>query len=62
MRAEQFIGRVSDGINSFISPFRDVIVDHADHKPSRFGGAVLEYRLVYLRWPRRVTASNCVRG
>jgi acyl-CoA thioester hydrolase len=51
MRAEQFIGRVSDGINSFISPFRDVIVDHADHKPTRFGGAVLEYRLVYLRWP-----------
>jgi acyl-CoA thioester hydrolase len=51
MRAEQFIGRVSDGINSFISPFRDMIVDHADHKPTRFGGAVLEYRLVYLRWP-----------
>ena len=52
MRAEQFIGRVSDGIGSFIGPFRDVIVDHADHKPTRFGGAVLEYRLAYLRWPR----------
>ncbi|OYX93480.1 MAG: thioesterase, partial [Caulobacter sp. 35-67-4] len=52
MRAEQFIGRVSDGIGSFIGPFRDVIVAHADHKPTRFGGAVLEYRLVYLRWPR----------
>ena len=52
MRAEQFIGRVSDGIGSFIGPFRDVIVDHADHKPTRFGGAVLEYRLAYLRWPQ----------
>lgn len=52
MRAEQFIGRVSDGIGSFIGPFRDVIVAHADHKPTRFGGAVLEYRLAYLRWPR----------
>lgn len=52
MRAEQFIGRVSDGIGSFIGPFRDVIVEHADHRPTRFGGAVLEYRLAYLRWPR----------
>lgn len=52
MRAEQFIGRVSDGIGGFIGPFRDVIVEHADHKPTRFGGAVLEYRLAYLRWPQ----------
>lgn len=52
MRAEQFIGRVSDGISGFIGPFRDVIVAHADHKPTRFGGAVLEYRLAYLRWPQ----------
>jgi acyl-CoA thioester hydrolase len=52
MRAEQFIGRVSDGIGSFIGPFRDVIVAHADHRPTRFGGAVLEYRLAYLNWPR----------
>jgi acyl-CoA thioester hydrolase len=52
MRAEQFIGRVSDGIGSFIGPFRDAIVEHADHKPTRFGGAVLEYRLAYLRWPQ----------
>ncbi len=51
MRPEQFIGRVSDGIGSFIGPFRDVIVEHADHRPTRFGGAVLEYRLAYLRWP-----------
>jgi acyl-CoA thioester hydrolase len=52
MRAEQFIGRVSDGIGAFIHPFRDIIVDHADPKPVRYGGAVLEYRIVYLAWPR----------
>lgn len=52
MRAEQFIGRVSDGIGAFIHPFRDVVVEHADQKPTRFGGAVLEYRIAYLAWPR----------
>jgi acyl-CoA thioester hydrolase len=52
MRAEQFIGRVSDGIGAFIGPFRDTVVAHAEHKPARVGGAVLEYRLVQLAWPR----------
>ncbi len=52
MRAEQFIGRVSDGIGAFIHPFRDVVVQHADAKPARTGGAVLEYRIAYLTWPR----------
>lgn len=52
MRTEQFIGRVSDGIGTFIHPFRDVVVEHADHKPQRMGGAVLEYRIVHLASPR----------
>lgn len=52
MRAEQFIGRVSDGIGAFIHPFRDLVVEHADQKPRRMGGAVLEYRIAYLAWPR----------
>lgn len=51
MRAEQFIGRVSDGIGAFIHPFRDVVVEHADPRPPRTGGAVLEYRIAYLAWP-----------
>lgn len=51
MRAEQFIGRVSDGIGAFIHPFRDVVVEHAEPKPQRMGGAVLEYRIAYLAWP-----------
>jgi len=52
MRAEQFIGRVSDGVGAVIYPFRDAIVRHADPAPTRFGGAVLEYRIVHLAWPR----------
>ena len=52
MRVEQFIGRVSDGIGSFIHPFRDVVVEHVDPRPARMGGAVLEYRIAYLAWPR----------
>ncbi|PHY18898.1 thioesterase family protein [Caulobacter sp. BP25] len=52
MRAEQFIGRVSDGVGAFIHPFRDLVVEHAEHKPTRMGGAVLEYRIAYLAWPR----------
>lgn len=52
MRAEQFIGRVSDGIGAFIHPFRDLVVEHAEHRPQRMGGAVLEYRIAYLAWPR----------
>lgn len=52
MRVEQFIGRVSDGIGAFIHPFRDVVVEHAEHRPRRMGGAVLEYRIAYLASPR----------
>jgi acyl-CoA thioester hydrolase len=52
MRTEQFIGRVSDGIGAFVGPFRDTVVRHAEPKPARVGGAVLEYRIVQLAWPR----------
>ncbi|MGR4865593.1 thioesterase family protein [Caulobacter sp. LARHSG274] len=52
MRGEQFIGRVSDGVNAFIAPFRDTVAALADPKPARIGGVVLEYRLAQLAWPR----------
>ncbi|AYV45983.1 thioesterase [Caulobacter flavus] len=52
MRAEQFIGRVSDGIGAFIAPLRDIVAGAAETAPGRVGGAVLEYRIVYLAWPR----------
>ena len=28
------------------------MVEHAEHKPQRMGGAVLESRIVHLAWPR----------
>lgn len=52
MRAEQFIGRVSDGIPRLIRGFRETVVGAANQPPDRVGGAVLEYRLVHLDWPR----------
>ena len=52
MRPEQFIGRVSDGIATLASRTRAVIRDSAEPRPKRIGGAVLEYRLVHLAWPR----------
>ena len=52
MRPEQFIGRVSDGIGRLIAPFRDQVAKFADVPHGRIGGAVLEYRLIQLDWPR----------
>lgn len=52
MAVEQFIGRVSDGIPGFVGGFRDTVAQKAPERPGRIGGAVLEYRLVFLEWPR----------
>jgi acyl-CoA thioester hydrolase len=52
MRVEQFIGRVSDGIAALASESRAVIAETAAAPPGRTGGAVLEYRLAHLGWPR----------
>jgi acyl-CoA thioester hydrolase len=52
MRAEQFIGRVSDGIPQLVAQVRQIIVAHSPTPIERVGGAVLEYRLVYFDWPR----------
>jgi acyl-CoA thioester hydrolase len=52
MRAEQFIGRISDGIPQLVGKVRSAIAAAAPSQPKRVGGAVLEYRLVYLDWPR----------
>lgn len=61
LRAEQFIGRVSDGIPQLVSHIRRIIAAHAPTPIERIGGAVLEYRLVYFDWPRagdRVTVHS----
>ncbi|HYE44579.1 MAG TPA: thioesterase family protein [Caulobacter sp.] len=52
MRPELFIGRVSDGIGRLVGPLRAAVAEHAPSRPARTGGAVLEYRLVQLAWPR----------
>lgn len=52
MRPEMFIGRVSDGVSGLLSPVRKAVIEAAEARPERVGGAVLEYRLIYLDWPR----------
>jgi acyl-CoA thioester hydrolase len=52
MRLEQFVGRVSDGIGQLIRGYRQIVAGKAVPPPARTGGAVLEYRLAYLDWPR----------
>jgi acyl-CoA thioester hydrolase len=52
MRPEQFIGRVSDGIATLMASNRALIGQTAETRPARTGGAVLEYRLIHLAWPR----------
>lgn len=54
MMAEFFIGRVSDSIAHLLRPWRTQLASQAEARGEtvRMGGAVLEYRLVYRRWPR----------
>ena len=52
MSAEQFIGRVSDGIPALVNTNRRIVLEGLDNPPERVGGAVLEYRLAHLDWPR----------
>ncbi|MCA0204794.1 MAG: thioesterase [Proteobacteria bacterium] len=61
MGAWNFIGAVSDGIRSLTGPFRDIIAQNADPVPARVGGAVVEFRILHLDWPRLGDAYE-VRG
>jgi acyl-CoA thioester hydrolase len=53
MMPEFFIARVSDSIGHLLRPWREAVADAARARGEnvRTGGAVLEYRLVYRRWP-----------
>lgn len=51
MEPHHFIGRVSDGVPNLIGTFRQTVSDHAASPPLKTGGAVLEYRVLYLDWP-----------
>lgn len=50
--AEQFIGKVSDGVGTLVHGFRQTVVEHAPPTSGEIGGAVVEYRLLYQNWPR----------
>jgi acyl-CoA thioester hydrolase len=52
MRPDLFIGRVSDGVPRMATLFRETVVEAAPERPANIGGAVLEYRLIHLAWPR----------
>jgi len=50
MWAPWFMGRVSDGVPNLLFDWRRKVADAAGERP--MGAAVLEYRLIYRRWPR----------
>ena len=54
MMPEMVLGRVSDSIAHLLRPWREQVAEEATARGEtvRMGGAVLEYRLVYRRWPR----------
>lgn len=52
MRPELFIGRVSDGVPRMAAVFRQTVTEAIADAPANVGGAVLEYRLAHLAWPR----------
>jgi len=55
IRAEMFIGRVSDAVPNLMTTWRKQVAEAAkaaDGVARRPGAAVLEYRLAYRAWPR----------
>lgn len=58
MRAEMFIGRVSDGVGRL---FTDR-TDPAAGEGPRVGGAVLEYRLLHFAWPQAGDSVELLSG
>lgn len=52
MRGEIFIGRVSDGVNRLFGETRPGPELVPGEAPRNIGGAVVEYRVLHLDWPR----------
>ena len=50
MRPEWFMGRISDSVPNLLYDWRQSVAQEAGGK--NVGAAVLEYRLVYRRWPK----------
>lgn len=56
MVPQKFLGAVADGIRGLTAPLREIVARHAEIVPERFGGAVLESRIVLVDRPR---AGDC---
>lgn len=56
MQPQKFTGAISDGVRQLTAPLREIIARNADLVPNRYGGAVLEFRILHLAWPR---AGDC---
>lgn len=56
MVPQKFMGAVADGIRGLTAPLREIVARHAETVPERFGGAVLESRIVLVGRPR---AGDC---
>ena len=52
VRPEVMVGRVSDGVPGLAAILRAGSNETVRERPSGIGGAVLEYRIAYLAWPR----------
>lgn len=52
MLPQKFMGAAADGIRRLTAPLREIVVEHAENPPEKFGGAVLEFRLVHHEWPQ----------
>jgi acyl-CoA thioester hydrolase len=52
MRGEIYLGRVSDGVGRLFGDTRPGPAPVEGEAPRRIGGAVLEYRVLHLDWPR----------
>ncbi len=51
MLAEMFVARVSDSVGFFLNDWRHNVARNLGAEPGRIGGAVIEARWVYRRWP-----------
>ncbi len=56
MLPQKFMGAVADGIRGLTAPLREIVARHAETVPERFGGALLEFRIVHVGRPR---AGDC---
>ena len=52
MEAQHFMARIASGSSTEGQSLRVAVAEHARPKPERVGNAAVEYRLVYLAWPR----------